>query len=70
MILDANPAFGGLHVGSRDVSGDGVQVSPEGPAAIWRLRVTRPGGVNLTFDPVTERPEVEDLMLVLNYAWG
>jgi hypothetical protein len=70
VALNANATFGGLHLGSRDVSGDGVEVSPVGPAAIWRLRVARPGGGNLTVDPVTELPELQDLMLVLNYAWG
>jgi hypothetical protein len=67
--LDANAAFAGLHVGTRDVSADGVQVPPDG-ATTWRITVTRPGGGNLNVDPATGRAELRDLMLLLTYAWA
>ncbi|HWJ22955.1 MAG TPA: neuraminidase-like domain-containing protein, partial [Gemmatimonadaceae bacterium] len=70
VTLSANAAFGGLHVGSRDVSTDGVEVAPVGPATTWHLQVTPPGGGNLTVDAATGAPELRDLLVVLSYAWG
>lgn len=61
--------FGGLHVGQKEVATMGVEVEPTGPPAVWRLRVTRPGGGNLQDDPVKKSMEVEDLFLVLGYVW-
>jgi hypothetical protein len=34
--------FGGLHFAQRDVSMQGIEVTPNGPHATWRLRVNRP----------------------------
>jgi hypothetical protein len=61
--------FGGLHFGQRDVFAAGIEVTPNGPAVTWNLRMTRPGGGNLQLDPVTNVMEVADLLLILGYEW-
>jgi hypothetical protein len=61
--------FGGLHFAQRDVSMQGIEVTPNGPHATWRLRVNRPGGGNLQVNPATQAMEVEDLLLILGYEW-
>ncbi len=69
MSLVKNTTFGGLRIGERDVADAAVEIAPTGPLATWRISLTRPGGGNLTEDPVTTVPEVQDLMLVLGYEW-
>jgi hypothetical protein len=50
-------------------STDAVEVVPTDPPVTWRIRITRPGGGNLTEDLVTKNMEVEDVILVLGYEW-
>jgi len=69
VALDVNAAYGGLHVGQRSTAADGVEVAPIGPPTTWRLTATRPGGGNLVVDPVTNLPEMQDLLMVVGYAW-
>ncbi len=69
MALVRSVTYGGLHLGQRDVTDAAVEIPPTGAPATWRIRLTRPGGGNLTQDPVTNMPEIQDLMLVLGYAW-
>jgi hypothetical protein len=69
MALVQSLTYGGLHLGQREVADAAVEIPPTGAPATWRIRLTRPGGGNLTQDPVTNLPEVQDLMLVLGYAW-
>lgn len=69
LTLSKNDTYDGLHFGQRDVAATGLAIVPTDPPVTWRIEVTRPGGGNLTADPVTKVLEVEDLMLVLGYAW-
>ena len=69
IALIASTAYGGLHLGQRDVADASVEIAPAGTPATWQIRLTRPGGGNLTPDPVSNEPEVQDLMLVVGYAW-
>jgi hypothetical protein len=69
IALIASTAYGGLHLGQRDVADASVEIAPARTPATWQIRLTRPGGGNLTPDPVTNEPEVQDLMLVVGYAW-
>ena len=69
MILSPVNQYGGLQFAQKNVSANSVEVSPTGPPVTWQLRMARPGGGNLAEDPVTERMEVEDVMLVLGYEW-
>jgi hypothetical protein len=65
IVLTRSAAYGGLHLGQKDVTDAGVEVPPAGAPSPWRLRITRPGGGNLGGDP----PELQDVLLVLSYAW-
>ena len=69
MALIQSTTYGGLHLGQRDVANATVEITPTGAPATWQIRLTRPGGGNLTQDPMTNLPEVQDLMLILGYAW-
>ena len=65
IILTRSATYAGLHFGHKDVVDTDVEIPPAGAPSPWRLRITRPGGGNLGGDP----PELQDLMLVLSYAW-
>ena len=58
MTLAKSTTYGGLHFGQRDVAAAAVEVVPTDPPATWRIRITRPGGGNLTEDPVKKVMEV------------
>jgi hypothetical protein len=62
--------YGGLHLGRKDVSALGVEVSPTDAPTTWEIRVARPDGGNLLKDTVTGTMELEDLMVVVQYAWA
>ena len=70
MVLVQSTTYGSLHLGQRDVADSGVEIAPTGAPATWRIRLTRFGGCNLTQDLATNMPKVQDLLLVLGYAWG
>ncbi len=55
--------YGGLHFNQRDVTTLGIEVVPTDPPVTWQLKMTGPGGGNL------QEGEVEELILVLGYAW-
>jgi hypothetical protein len=61
--------YGGLHLGQKDVSALDIEVTPAGTATTWRMKMTRPGGGGLQEDPISKVMEVEDLLLVLGYAY-
>lgn len=62
--------YGGLHLDvNTDIAGAGVEVVPGDPPIAWSLRMRRPGGDDLTTDPVTGEMEVSDLVMVLGYEW-
>ena len=69
MTLAKSNTYGGLHFGQKDVAAAAVEIVPPDPPATWRIRITRPGGGNLTEDPVKRVMEVEDVILVLGYEW-
>jgi Tc toxin complex TcA C-terminal TcB-binding domain/ABC toxin N-terminal region/Neuraminidase-like domain/Carboxypeptidase regulatory-like domain/Putative peptidoglycan binding domain/Salmonella virulence plasmid 28.1kDa A protein len=62
--------YGGLHLGRKDVSALGVEVSPTDAPTTWKIKVARPDGGNLQNDTVTGTMELEDLMVVVQYAWA
>jgi peptidoglycan hydrolase-like protein with peptidoglycan-binding domain len=68
LTLSKSDTYGGLHLGQRDVAAAGIEIVPTDPPATWMITVTRPGGGNLTKDPVTNTSEFEDAILVLGYA--
>ena len=69
IVLARVNQYGGLHVGRADVSALNVTLPPAGPAPTWRIRMTRPGGGNLQPDASGAVTEVEDLMVLVRYAW-
>ena len=70
MVLAKSDTYGGLHFGEKDVVANGIEIVPTDAPVVWRVTVTRPGGGNLTEDPVKKVMEVEDLILVLGYEWN
>jgi hypothetical protein len=66
MTLIPNNRYGGLHFSQIDVE---IEISPTASPVKWQIKMSRPGGGNLQKDPLKERMEVEDLMLVLGYQW-
>lgn len=69
MTLVKSKQYGGLHFGQKDIAAAGIEMVPTDPPASWSIRMTRPGGLNLTEDPVKKVMEVEDVILVLGYEW-
>jgi Tc toxin complex TcA C-terminal TcB-binding domain/Neuraminidase-like domain/Salmonella virulence plasmid 28.1kDa A protein/Putative peptidoglycan binding domain len=59
--------YGGLHFSQKDNLG--IKLMPTDPPVKWQIKMTRPGGSNLQEDPVKKVMEVEDLLIVLGYAW-
>ena len=58
--------YGGLHFSQNDISAEPIEVMPTDPPTKWQIKMTGPGpNGNLNPDPA----EVEDLILVLGYAW-
>ena len=70
MTLAKSNTYGGLHFGQKDVAAAPVEIVPTDPPVTWRITMVRPGGGNLTEDPVKKVMEVEDLILVLGYNWN
>jgi len=70
MTLARSNTYAGLHADQRDVSTDGVEIVPTDPPVTWQIRITRPGGGNLTEDMATKNMEVDDVILVLGYEWN
>jgi hypothetical protein len=68
MSLARSNQYGGLHVAQKDVSD--IEIAPTDPPVPWQMKMTRPGGGNLTEDPVKQASEVEDVWLVLGYKWA
>jgi hypothetical protein len=62
--------YGGLHLGRRNVSALGVEVSPTASPVTWEMRMARPDGGNLQEDPVRKVMEVEDMMVAVTYVWA
>lgn len=58
--------YGDLHVAEMDVD---TRIVPTDAPNKWQLRMTRPGGGNLEEQPGKGQMEVEDLLVVLGYAW-
>jgi hypothetical protein len=56
--------YGGLHFSQTDLSAQPIEMVPTDAPTKWRIKMAGPSG-NLNPDPT----EVEDLMLVLGYAW-
>jgi hypothetical protein len=69
MTLVKSKQYGGLHFGQKDIAAAGIKMVPTDPPASWSIRMTHPGGLNLTEDPVKKVMEVEDVILVLGYEW-
>jgi hypothetical protein len=69
ITLAKSDLYGGLHFGQKDLSAAAVELAPTDPPATWGIRITRPGGGNLTEDPVKKGMEVHDVILVLGYEW-
>jgi len=69
MVLAKSDTYGGLHFGQKDVGASGIEIVPTDPPLVWSIRFTRPGGGNLTRDPVKKVMEVEDCVLVLGFGW-
>lgn len=69
LTLKAQKKYGGRHFAELDVNATSIVVAPNVPATTWKIRMTRPGGGDLALNAVTQRMEVEDLVLVLGYAW-
>jgi len=69
MALAKSNTYGGLHFGQKDVAAAGIEIVPADPPVVWKIKATRPGGGNLTEDPVKKVMEVEGLILVLGYEW-
>ncbi len=69
ITLPQLPDYGGMHVGQMNLATLGIEVVPTAQPVKWQLKMTRPGGGNLTEDPVQKKMEVEDVILVLGYEW-
>jgi Tc toxin complex TcA C-terminal TcB-binding domain/Neuraminidase-like domain len=69
MTLVKSKHYGGLHFGQKDIAAAGIKMVPTDPPASWSIRMTHPGGLNLTEDPVKKVMEVEDVILVIRYEW-
>jgi hypothetical protein len=69
IMLARSNQYGGLHFNEKDVAAGEIELVPTNPPVKWKLQMTRPGGGNLTEDPVKGTMEVEDLILVLGYEW-
>jgi hypothetical protein len=59
LTLSPVPKSGGLHRAQRDAVD--LELTPTGPPALWKLKMSRSGGVNL------QAGEVKDIFLVLEY---
>jgi hypothetical protein len=70
VMLTRVSQYGGLHLGRKDVSALGVEVSQTDPPVRWEIRMTRPDGGNLQHDAVSKVAEVEDLMVAVEYVWA
>ena len=62
--LERMNEYGGLRLSQKDISAQPIEVVQADPPTKWQIKMTGPSG-NLNPDPA----EVEDLMLVLGYAW-
>jgi hypothetical protein len=58
--------YGGLHFGQQSIP---IDLESDDPPTLWKFTMTGPGGGVLTEDAVKRVMEVEQLVLVLGYAW-